>query len=237
MEKIKCIIIEDEKPAQEVLKSLIGRVDFLELKATFDDALAALDYLKHHEVDVLFLDIQIPSLNGIGFLKILKNPPQVIITSAYSNYALEAFDLDVRDFLAKPISFERFLKAVNRISLNPDAKAIHQFSNSSPRGNAFAFFNVNKVMVKVEFVNILYIESMREYVYIHTGSNKVITKIGISEMEKMLPKNFIRVHRSFIANLNKISAYTAEEIFIGKHSLPIGTSYKKLVENTLHKVN
>ena len=237
MEKIRCIIIEDEKPAQDVMISLISRMDSLALKATFDDALAALDYMKSEEVDLIFLDIQIPSLNGIEFLKILKNPPQVIITSAYSQYALDAFDLDVRDYLMKPFSFERFVKAINRVTVNPDLKTVHQLNQPLTNNQSFAFFNVNKVMVKVEFSNILYIESMREYIYIHTDSSKVITKLGIGQVENMLPKYFIRIHRSFIVNLNKISAYNAEEIFVNKFSLPIGTNYKKILEVVLSKIN
>src|SRR5690606_28210615 len=134
------------------------------------------DYLKMNDVDLIFLDIQVPSLNGIDFLKILKNPPQVIITSAYSQYALDAFDLDVRDYLMKPISFERFLKAIGRIAPKPDTSQIYQLGDLPHASDeAFAFFNVNKTKVKVKFKEILYVESMREYVYIHTLHDKVIT--------------------------------------------------------------
>lgn len=236
MHKIQCIIIEDEKPAQEVLISLIARVDSLELKATFDDAVAALDYLKVKEVDLIFLDIQIPSLNGIDFLKVIKNPPQVIITSAYSQYALDAFDLDVRDYLMKPISFERFLKAIGRITPRPEARQIYQLGErQQPSEDAFAFFNVNKTKVRVKFKEILYVESMREYVYIHIRHDKVITKRGIGEMERMLGQDFIRIHRSFLVNENKVTAYNAEEVFIENRSIPIGGSYKKLVEAAFSK--
>ena len=236
MYKIQCIIIEDEKPAQEVLISLIARVDSLELKATFEDALSALDYLKVKNVDLIFLDIQIPSLSGIGFLKVIQNPPQVIITSAYSVYALDAFDLDVRDYLMKPISFERFLKAVGRVTPRPEARQIYQMSEMQPSAEeAFAFFNVNKTKVRVKFKEILYVESMREYVYIHTLNDKVITKMGIGEMEKMLGQRFLRLHRSFLVNQDKVTAYNAEEVFIENQAIPIGGSYKKLVEAAFGK--
>lgn len=238
MSKIRCVIIEDEKPAQEILISFLARVEWIELKATFDDALTALEYLKNNETELMFLDIQIPSLTGIEFLKILKNPPQVIITSAYSQYAIDAFDLDVQDYLMKPFSFERFLKAVNRITQNPEPNQIYQLGKQAREPeSSFAFFNVNKTMVRVQFDQVTYIESMREYVYIHTANDKIITKIGIGEMEKMLKDNFLRIHRSFIVNLDRITAYNAEELFIQKISIPIGTNYKKIVESALQKAS
>ena len=232
MANVNCIIIEDEKPAQEVLKSFIAKTEWINLKGVFGDAVEALDFLKRHDVDLIFLDIQIPGITGLEFLKIIKNPPQIIITTAYSQYAIEAFELDVRDYLMKPFSFDRFLKSVNRITPAPDMAQVHQLQKITTE-KSFAFFNVNKVMVKVMFDDILYVESMREYVYIHLPENKVITKIGIGEFEKLLTRNFLRVHRSFLVNTNKITAYTAEEIFINKISVPIGTNYKKLVETFL----
>ncbi|MCI0751219.1 MAG: LytTR family DNA-binding domain-containing protein [Flammeovirgaceae bacterium] len=237
MAKVTCIIIEDEKPAQEVLKSYISKTDWLSLASVFEDAIEAMDFLKKNEVDLIFLDIQIPGISGIEFLKILKNSPQVIITTAFSEYALDAFELDVRDYLKKPFSFDRFLKAVNRIALQPDPSQIHQLEPRTNAEQSFAFFNVNKMMVKVLFSNIRYIESMREYVYIHQENEKIVTKIGISEIEKLLGGNFLRTHRSYIVNIDKVSAYNAEEIFVGKTSLPIGTNYKKLVGMMLNRGN
>jgi two-component system, LytTR family, response regulator len=226
---LTCIIIEDEKPAQGILTSYIAKTDWLSLISVFDDAIAAMDFLKKKDVDLIFLDIQIPGLSGIDFLKILRNPPQIIITSAYSEYALDAFDLDVRDYLKKPFSFERFLKAANRVTLKPDPSQIHHLGNNAAAEESFAFFNVNKLMVKVRFDDIQYVESMREYVYIHLANEKIITKIGIGELEKLLGDGFVRIHRSYIVKVDKISAYNAEEIFIGKISLPVGTNYKKTV--------
>jgi two-component system, LytTR family, response regulator len=235
MSKIQCIIIEDEKAAQEVLTSFIARAEWLELKETFDDGISALEFLKKNDIDLIFLDIQIPGLTGIDFLKVVKNLPQVIITSAYSKYALEAFELDVRDYLMKPFAFERFLKAVNKISPKPEPSQIHQLTDSQNPTSSFAFFNVNKKMVRVQFNDILYVESMREYVAINTGKEKVITKMGIGEIEKTLGDGFVRVHRSFIAHAAKVTAYTAEEVFIDKISLPIGPNYKKFIEMAFGK--
>ncbi|MEQ1585385.1 MAG: DNA-binding response regulator [Cyclobacteriaceae bacterium] len=235
MNKTHCIIIEDEKAAQEILTSFLSRTEWIVLAGTFDDAISALEFLKRNEVDLVFLDIQIPGLNGIEFLKIIKNPPQIIITSAYSEYTLEAFELDVRDYLMKPFAFERYLKAVNKITPRPELSQIHQMTGSQNPSSSFAFFNVNKRMVRVQFSEILYVESMREYISINTGKEKVITKMGIGEIEKALGEGFVRVHRSFIANVAKVTAYSAEEVFIEKISLPIGPNYKRFVEITFGK--
>jgi two-component system, LytTR family, response regulator len=232
MAKITCIIIEDEKPAQEILKSFIAKTEWLQLIAVFNDAIEALEFFKKNDVDFIFLDLQMPGVSGLDFLKILKSSPQVIITTAYAEHALEAFDLDVRDYLLKPFSFDRFIKAVNRITPKPDMTKVHQLKSVMTE-KSFAFFNVNKIMVKVMFDDILYIESMREYVYIHQAEEKVVTKIGIGEIEKLLTPNFLRIHRSYLINSDKVTAYSAEEIYIGKVQLPIGLNYKKLVENFL----
>jgi two-component system, LytTR family, response regulator len=231
MSKIQCIIIEDEEPAQDILKSFLSKVEWMELKEVFDDTLGAIDYLAKNEIDLVFLDIEVPSQTGMDFLKVVKNLPQVIITTAYSQYAIEAFELDVRDYLVKPFSFTRFLKAINRVTLRPDARQVYQINNVNSSKNSFAFFNVNKTMVKVLFDEVLYVESMREYIYIHTPKGKVITKMGIGEIEKNLKEGFLRIHRSFLVNKEKITSYNAEEVFIDKISLPIGPNFKKYVES------
>lgn len=233
MPDITCIVIEDEKPAQEVLKSFLQKTEWIKLAAVFDDAVSALDYLKKNEVDLIFLDIQIPTLTGLEFLKIIKDPPQVIITSAYSQYAIEAFELDVRDYLMKPFSFDRFLKAVNRIATRPDPATVQQFNSKthSSADKSFAFFNVKKTMTKVMFNDILYVESMREYVYLHTTRGKVVTKMSTADMEKLLGPGFVRIHRSFIVNIEKITAYNAEDVFVDQVALPIGVNYKKYVDD------
>lgn len=232
MTELTCLIIEDEKPAQEVLKSYIAKVEWLKLAALCDDAVTALDFLRTQSVDLIFLDIQVPGLTGIEFLKVANNGPQVIITTAYSDYAVEAFELDVRDYLKKPFSFERFLKAVNRIGQPPEPSQVHRLEKKGD-DPTFAFFNVNKLMVKVRFDQIRYVESMREYVYIHLENEKIVTKMGIGEMEHFLGTPFLRTHRSYIVNLERVTAYNAEEIFVGKVSIPIGTNYKKLIAGRL----
>ena|SRR5579859_3391599 len=234
---IRCIIIEDEKAAQEILASFISRIEWLALLGTFDDALGAMDFIKKNDPDLIFLDIQIPGISGIDFLKILKKAPQVIITSAYSQYALEAFELDVRDYLMKPFSFERFLKAANKISPRPEPSQIYRIKDPRESKNSFAFFNVSKKMVKVMFADILFVESMREYVSINAGKDKVVTKMAIGEMERILGSGYLRIHRSFIVNKEKVTAFTAEEIFMDKLSLPIGPSYKRFIDAAFGKQN
>lgn len=235
MTKITCIIVEDEKPAQEVLKSFIVKMDWLSLVSVFDDAVSAIDYLKKHEVDLVFLDIQMPTLSGIELLKVIKNPPQIIITTAYSKYAIEAFELDVRDYMMKPFSYDRFLKAISRVTPQPDPAQIHQFQANGTSEQGFAFFNVNKTMVRVLFNDILYVESMREYIYLHTAKTKIITKMSTYEIEKMLGAQFVRIHRSFIVNIKKVTAFNAEDVFIDAVTLPIGVSYKKQIEGLFKK--
>jgi DNA-binding LytR/AlgR family response regulator len=237
MTLLSCIIVEDEKPAQEVLRSYIQKTEWIELKAVFSEAVSAMEYLQSNDVDLMFLDIQMPVLTGVDFLKAMKMSPQVIITSAYSEYAIEAFELDVRDYLMKPFSFDRFLKAVGRVSQKPAPSSVHQLQPSAQHERSFAFFNVNKTMVKVVFDDILYVESMREYVYIHTSRDKIVTKFALSDMEKMLGNSFMRIHRSFIVNLHQVDAYNAEEIMVGKVQLPIGTNYKKPVEAQLQSMD
>ena len=235
MRRVRCIIVEDEKPAQEILRSFISKSDWLELAGVFDDALAALDYLNKYEVDLIFLDIQMPTITGMEFLKILRNPPQIIITTAYSEYAIRAFELEVLDYLKKPFSFERFLKAVNRIHIQREVMATGNSTEQVSSEQDFAFFNVNKTMTRVKFDEILYVESMREYIYLHTLKGKIITKMSTHEIEKILGSNFLRIHRSFIVNITKVVAFNAEEIFVETKNLPIGVSYKKQVESVFKR--
>jgi len=234
MENVTCLIIEDEKPAQEILRTFVGKTDWLSLSGVFNDAVEALEYLRSHSVDLLFLDIQLPSLTGLEFLRTLTNPPAVIITTAYSEFALDAFELHVLDYLKKPFSFDRFLKAVNRYPESIDKMGSRKYTHAS-NGQPFGFFNVNKTMKKVLFDELLYVESMREYIYLYTTKGKVITKMSTHEIESILGDRFLRIHRSFIINVDKVTAFNAEEIFIDAKNIPIGISYKKQVDEVLRK--
>jgi two-component system, LytTR family, response regulator len=226
MSKISCIIIEDEPLAAKVLTDYILEVPFLELQGTFKDAIVASDYLREHAVDLIFLDIHLPKLKGMAFLKTLTHPPAVIITTAYHQYAVEGFNLNVTDYLLKPFEFERFLTAVTKVRSVQKEK-----TNESPGIKDFIFLNVQKKKVKILFSEILYIESQREYIKIVTAGKEYLSKMSTHEMEALLPANlFKRIHRSFIVSLNKIESYTAEMVEINGVSIPIGRDYRNVID-------
>jgi DNA-binding LytR/AlgR family response regulator len=234
--KIKCLVIDDELPAREILKKHITDVEALELSGTCCNAVEAISFLKDNRVDLLFLDIQMPHLLGTNFLRTLKNPPKVIFTTAYRKYAVEGFELDAVDFLLKPISFERFLKAVNKVLqvnllANYDVAAPDNHSESAP---PFLYFRSNRKMVKVLFNEILYIEGLNDYIKIITTNKPIITKHLLASLEQMLPpKEFVRIHKSFIVAINKIESFNADSVDIARHEIPIGRSYKVNVNKIL----
>ena len=229
MLKYSCIIVEDEPLAAEVLSDYINQVPFLELKGVCADAIYAMEVLQGGKIDLIFLDIHLPKLKGLEFLESLKNPPAVIITSAYNDYALQAFDLNVVDYLLKPIRFNRFLKAVNKLKQQNDG-TLPASHVPAPGERLYIFFNVGKKRVKIYLDEILYIESLREYVRITTNDKSILTKFQLSEIEGLLAKNnFLRIHRSFIVAKDKIEAFTATDVEIRGKQIPIGRSYKELV--------
>ena len=229
MSNIKCIIVEDEPLAAKVLSEYILQVPFLELQGTFKDAILATDYLRDNSVDLIFLDIHLPKLKGMAFLKTLTHPPAVIITTAYHQYAVEGFDLNVTDYLLKPFEFERFLIAVMKVKT---AQTEKQNPNESKEIKDFIFLNVQKKKVKILFSEIVYVESQREYIRIVTTKKEYISKLSTHEIESLLPANlFKRVHRSFIVSVSKIESYTAEMIEVNGVSIPIGRGYRDIIEN------
>jgi DNA-binding LytR/AlgR family response regulator len=229
MSNIKCIIVEDEPLATKVLADYISQVPFLELKGSFKDAILATDYLRHNTIDLIFLDIHLPKLKGMAFLKTLTNPPAVIITTAYHQYAVEGFSLNVTDYLLKPFDFERFLIAVTKIKT---AEKGNQQPNESQEIKDFIFLNVQKKKVKILFSEIVYIESQREYIKIITTKKEYISKMSTHEIEALLPANlFKRVHRSFIVSISKIDSYTAETVEVNGIPIPIGRGYRDSIEN------
>ena len=225
---LSCFIIDDEPLAIEVIESHVSKIDGLEVKETFQNAVKAFQALRESKVDILFLDIQMPRLTGIEFLRMMKNPPKVIFTTAYREYALEGFELDVVDYLLKPISFNRFLKAVDKVfDLESDAE--HRASSSDEiNSKQFVFVPVDKKNVKICLNEIVFIESKRDYVLIKTLNKEVITHQTLTYMEERLPNpSFIRVHRSFIINTEMIESWSNNEIELPDIQIPIGRTYKR----------
>ena len=229
MSDIKCIIVEDEPLAVKVLSDYILEVPFLELQGTFKDAIIATDWLRNNNTDLIFLDIHLPKLKGMAFLKTLTHPPSVIITTAYHQYAVEGFDLNVTDYLLKPFEFERFLVAVNKIKTTQAEK---QVPGESGEIKDFIFLYAERKKVKILFSEIVYIESQREYIRIVTTKREYISKMSTHEIEDILPANlFKRIHRSFIISISKIESYTAETVEVNGVSIPIGRGYRDIMEN------
>src|SRR6476646_6668211 len=228
MSSITCIIIEDEPLAVKVLSDYVSQVPFLELQGIFKDAILATDFLRDHHPDLIFLDIHLPKLKGMAFLKTLPHPPAVIITTAYHQYAVEGFSLNVTDYLLKPFDFERFLTAVTKVKT---AQVEKEERNENQEIKEHLFLNVQKKKVKILFSEIVYIESQREYIKIVTTNKEYISKMSTNEIEELLPSNlFKRIHRSFIVSVNKIESYTAEEVEVNGVMIPVGRGYRDVIE-------
>lgn len=225
----KCIVIDDEPLARSLLEGHIAEIAFLTHLQSFKNALDAITFLNQNKVDVIFLDIQMPKLTGIDFLKSLHHHPKVILTTAYREYALESYEYEVVDYLLKPITFTRFLKAVNKLQENTVGKEEKAFSNEA----SSIFVQSNKKQIKVELEEVLYIESLKDYVKIHFLDKRVVVKEQLNQIQKRLPDTFLRTHRSYMVNTQKITAYTSKDIEIGDFEIPIGATYKDVVINYL----
>jgi DNA-binding LytR/AlgR family response regulator len=235
MEKFNCLIVEDEPLAAEVLLDYASQVPFLECKGVCRDGIFAMQAMQKEEVDVIFLDIHLPKLKGLDFIRTLKNPPQIIITTAYREYALDGYELNVIDYLLKPIQFSRFLAAVNKIKPSNIAGALFPVHAGNTFEREHLLVNVNKKRAIVYLDDILYFESRKEYINIITSEKSFLTKLTISEMEARLQNDkFVRVHRSFMVAKGKITAFSADEIEIKNIKIPIGRSYRNEV---LRKLN
>jgi two-component system, LytTR family, response regulator len=229
MSKITCIIVEDEPLAAKVLSDYISEVPFLQLQGTFKDAILATEYLRDNSVDLIFLDIHLPKLKGMAFLKTLSHQPSVIVTTAYHQYAVEGFNLNVTDYLLKPFDFERFLVAVNKVKT---AQLEKPESTETLETKDYLFLNVQKKKVKILFSEITYIESQREYIKIVTTKKEYVSKMSTHEIEDLLPAHlFKRIHRSFIVSMNKIDSYTAETVEVNGVSIPIGRGYRDVLDS------
>jgi DNA-binding LytR/AlgR family response regulator len=241
--KIRCLLVDDEPLALDVLESYIARIEGLELAGRCENALQAFDMVQSQNIDLIFLDIQMPRLNGIEFLKTLQSPPKIIFTTAYRDYAIEAFDLDVADYLLKPIPFSRFLKALSKIfsllhhkpTIAPPAPPANPLEESpNLQGQENIIVRADKKMVKIALDDILYVESLKDYVIIYLPSRRIVTKQKISYLEQKLPEgSFLRIHRSYLVAISKIQAFSPNHVEINNQELPIGRSHKSEVAKVL----
>ena len=228
MVQLTCLIVDDEPLAQDIIENYLTNFSFIKLVAKCDNALIALDWIKKQKIDLVFLDVSMPFISGIEFIRTLKNPPAVILTTAHKEFALEGYELNVVDYLLKPISFERFLMAINKLTLDVPETPKPVITNA--RNDSFIYVKSEKKNVKILLKEILFIESLKDYIKIHTTNKTIITQVAISTIEQRLPDNFLRVHRSFIVARDKITAYTQHDIEIGKLQIPIGRNYRTIVQ-------
>jgi DNA-binding LytR/AlgR family response regulator len=223
---IKCIVIDDEQPARELIATHLGSLHDFELLASFDNALDGFNFLQKNTVDLVFLDIQMPRVSGLELIRSLKVCPKIILTTAYREYAVEAFELDVMDYLLKPVTQERFMKSISRF----------HFYNNEPAekppipdsfDTAYIFLKIGKGQTKIFLKDILYIEGLKDFIKVHTTQKMFVASERLSYMEDKLPENkFARVHKSFIVALEKITSVQTEQVLIGDVSIPVGRVYK-----------
>ena len=229
MNKIKCLVVDDEELARTLLENYISKLPHLELVTKCKNPLEAMSVLQDHEVDLLFLDIQMPELTGVEFLKTLVKKPLVVFTTAYSDYAIEGYALDVVDYLLKPFSLERFIQAVNKVKERLQLSSSSANSVSEKTKNYILVKSEHKVH-KIKLADILFIQSMREYVAYHTPEGRILSLNSLKQLELDLPEDqFIRIHKSYIVSIDKIKTLEGNLLHIGKEKLPIGAMYKEVV--------
>ena len=234
---IRCLIIDDEALALDLLEDNIRKVSFMELVAKCKSGFEAMELLHKEKIDLIFLDIQMPDISGIQFLKSLPVKPLVIFTTAYEKYALEGFELDVVDYLLKPFSFERFLKSVNKAQeyLGLQQKSVSSEKETPSKIPEYLFVKSDYKLIKIDTTDILYIEGLKDYIKIYAGEKPVVTLMGMKTIEEKLPSaDFQRIHRSFIVNLHKIRFVQRNTVIIGDKVIPIGENYRESFLKTIN---
>ncbi|MEO8516752.1 MAG: LytTR family DNA-binding domain-containing protein [Flavobacterium sp.] len=235
--KIRCLVVDDEPLAIRLIENHIAKIDALEVVATASSALRAFEILNTQKIDLLFLDIKMPNISGIDFLKSLKHPPKTIFTTAYRDFAIESYELEAMDYLLKPITFERFFKSVDRYLR--DINSVKTFSNfETSKEEEYILLKAAGKNFKIKLDDILYVESVKDYIKVHrTDGTHITSKYKISNFEAELPSdNFVRIHRSFIINASKITAFSNTDIEVFGIDLPIGISHKEQVDLFLEKI-
>lgn len=228
----RCIIIEDQLPAQRILQRYISEVAGLRLAGAFTDPLAALEFMREHHVDLIFLDIHLPKLSGMDLLKVLPYKPKVILTTAFSEYALEGYEYDVVDYLLKPFSFERFLKAVSKVIYQPEAPAslseVHEKIEVAPHQGHYAFVKSEKTIIKIDFDDIVFIKADDVYTWVYTTAKHLFLSYSLKYWLDLLPTgDFCRIHKSYIVNLQHIEKIEGNQVFTAQGVLPVGRSYRE----------
>jgi DNA-binding LytR/AlgR family response regulator len=235
---ITCLIVDDEPLARNLLKEYVNKVPYLDLKGTCSNAIEAMELMRRHPVDLLLLDIQMPDITGTTFVKTLQRKPLVIFTTAYSDYALESYDLDVVDYLLKPITFERFLRAIDKVGQRvTSVTAVTPVKPTQGEAeSSFIFVKDGTKLVKVRWEDILYIEGLKDYVTIHTREKKIVTLQRLKTLETQLPANkFIRIHNSYIVALGAIDVIHKNDVQVGKTLLPISDTYRRAFREFIEK--
>mgnify|MGYP005811492551 CR=1 FL=1 len=235
--KLRCLLIDDEPPALKVLARYISSIDGLEIAGQCSNAIEALGVLRHKQVDVIFLDIKMPRILGTEFLKNLSHPPKVIFVTAYREYAVDGFELDAVDYLVKPVSFERFFKAITKLNRLLGNETSDVETSGAPSSAAFVYLKVDKDMKKVIINDIIYIESWKDYVMVYLNDGKhFLVKQSITAMENLLSEHkFLRVHRSYMVSLDKVSGYNGLSVQLGEQEIPICILYKQSVMERLQE--
>lgn len=230
---VRCLIVDDEPPARELIASYIDRLDDLELVEQCGNALEAFSFLQNHDIDLMFLDIQMPRMTGMELIRSLHNPPKIILTTAYKEYASEGFDLDVLDYLLKPIPFERFMRSVAKYhKFTP--RIVEEEVRESSFDKAYLFIKVNKEQIKIFFREIVVIESLKDYIRITTHKASYVTYIRLSYMDEVLPETrFARIHKSYIIALSEVTSYRNESVKVRDTNYPVGRIYKKSFQEAL----
>jgi DNA-binding LytR/AlgR family response regulator len=234
---LNCVIVEDEPLARNLMVEYVRKVPSLNLIEACSSPVTAIEVLRKNPVELLFLDVQMPELTGISLLKVLQKRPLVILTTAYSEYALEGYELDVADYLLKPITFERFLRAIDKVTQRLEAKQTPSPDNTvADAANKFVFVKDGTKLIKVQLSDILYIEGLKDYVSIHTRQQKIVSLQRMKALEEQLPSNeFIRIHNSYIVALKAIEVVHRGEVQVGGALLPIGETFKKSFREFIEK--
>jgi DNA-binding LytR/AlgR family response regulator len=233
--KTRCLIVDDEPLARELIRGHIQKLENFDIVDECDNAMKAMDVLRNRNVDLMFLDIKMPQMTGIDFLKTLKRPPRVIITTAFSQYALDGFELDVVDYLMKPVTFERFFKAINKYFQSGQPDTVEVEAGNGVIEEAFIYVKENKKIIKIYHREIHFIEGLNEYIRIHTDNRRVVVKSSLQNIENKLPdEQFIRIHKSYIVSIPRIRAFNATTVELDNAKLRIGRNYKNQVFSALH---